>query len=225
MPKDYYIVLGVSRGADLNKIKRAYRKVVKKYHPDVVQSEETKKRFLEIREAYETLSDERRRKDYDEELAKQGSRLRITRVPDIIESRTSLFEEMERTFSSATDDFFEGFLPGFFDADRGRIRGKDLYFEAILSPSEAAEGGLFPITVPTIEPCPKCGKMGTWEDFFCPVCSGYGRVQSEREFSLTIPPNVKHGTKIRLSMEDIGLRDAYLNVMVLIDPYLEAEEW
>jgi len=225
MPKDYYIVLGVSRGADLNKIKKAYRTVVKKYHPDVVQSEETKKRFLEIREAYDTLSDERRRREYDKELAKQGSELRITRVPDIIERRTSLFEEIERLFSSATDDFFEGFLPGFFDTEKGRIRGKDLYFEAILSPSEATEGGLFPITVPTIEPCPRSGKTGAWEDFFCPVCSGYGRVQSEREFSLTIPPNVRHGTKIRLSMEDIGLRDAYLNVMVLIDPYLEGEEW
>ena len=225
MPKDYYIVLGVSRGADVNKIKKAYRTVVKKYHPDVVQSEETKKRFLEIRDAYDTLSDERRRREYDKELAKQGSELRITRVPDIIERRTSLFEEIERLFSSAADDFFEGFLPGFFDTEKGRIRGKDLYFEAILSPSEAAEGGLFPITVPTIEPCPKCSKTGAWEDFFCPVCSGYGRVQSEREFSLTIPPNVRHGTKIRLSMEDIGLRDAYLNVMVLIDPYLEGEEW
>jgi DnaJ-class molecular chaperone len=225
MPKDYYIVLGVSRGADLNKIKKAYRTVVKKYHPDVVQSEKTKERFLEIREAYETLSDDTRRQAYDEALAKRGSKLRINRVPDIIERRTSPFAEIERFFSSGTDDFFEGFLPGFFDADRGRIKTKDLYFEAILSPSEAAEGGLFPITVPTVEPCPKCNKSGAWEGFFCPVCSGYGRVQSERAFSLTIPPNVKHGTKIRLSMEDIGLRNAYLNVLVSIDPYLEESEW
>jgi molecular chaperone DnaJ len=225
MPKDYYIVLGVSRGADLNKIKKAYRTVAKKYHPDVVQSEETKKRFLEIRDAYETLSDEKKRKEYDRELSRQGVELRITRVPDIIDSRTSVLDKMERLFSSATDDFFEGFLPGFFDADRGRIKGKDLYFEAILSPNEAAEGGLFPITVPTIEPCRKCGKMGVWESFFCPVCSGYGRVRSEKEFSLSIPPNVKHGTQIRLSMEDIGLRDAYLNVIVYIDPYLEEDEW
>jgi len=106
-----------------------------------------------------------------------------------------------------------------------RIKTKDLYFEAILSPGEAAEGGLFPITVPTVEPCPKCSKSGAWEGFFYPVCSGYGRVQSARAFSLTIPPNVKHGTKIRLSMEDIGLQNAYLNVLVSIDPYLEESEW
>jgi DnaJ-class molecular chaperone len=56
------------------------------------------------------------------------------------------------------------------------------------------------------------------------VCSGYGRIRSEREFSLSIPPNVKHGTEVRLSMEDIGLKDAYLNVVVYIDPDLE-EDW
>jgi hypothetical protein len=50
-------------------------------------------------------------------------------------------------------------------------------------------------------------------------------VQTEKAFSLSIPPNVKHSTKIRLSMEDIGLRDAYLNVLVSIDPVLEEEAW
>jgi hypothetical protein len=64
-----------------------------------------------------------------------------------------------------------------------------------------------------------------WEGFFCPVCFGFGRVQSEREFFLSAPPNVKNSTEIRLSLEDIGLRNVYLNVSVLIDPFLEEEEW
>jgi DnaJ-class molecular chaperone len=225
MPKDYYIVLGVNRGANLNKIKKAYRTVIKRHHPDITHTKESTARFLEIKEAYETLSDEAKRKKYDEELAAQGSDLKISRVPETIERRRTPFDEMERQFSSFTDDFFEGFLPGFFDIDKGSLRAKDLYFEAILSPKDAVEGGLFPVTVPVIEPCPRCSKMGFWNDFFCPVCSGYGRIRSEREFSLSIPPRVKHGTEIRLSMEDIGLRGAYLNVLVLIDPALEEEEW
>jgi DnaJ-class molecular chaperone len=224
MPKDYYIVLGVSRGADIDKIKKAYRRVAKKYHPDIARSRESAEKFREIREAYETLGDEERRRRYDQELAQRGSEVRISRVPEVIERRRSPLGDMERFFSRA-DDFFEGFLPGFFDVEKGRIRDKDLYFEAILSPQEAVEGGLFPITVPVIDPCPRCGRTGFWEDFFCPVCSGYGRVQSEREFSLSIPPRVRHGTEIRLSMEDIGMRDTYLHVRVLIDPYLEEEEW
>jgi len=220
MPKDYYIVLGVSRGADIDKIKKAYRRVAKKYHPDVARSKESAEKFREVRAAYETLADEERRRRYDQELAQRGSEIRISRVPEIIERRRSSLQDMERFFSRA-DEFFEGFLPGFFDIEKGRIRDKDLYFEAILSPREAVEGGLFPITVPVIEPCPRCGRTGFWEDFFCPVCSGYGRVQSEREFSLSIPPHVRHGTEIRLSMEDIGMRDTHLHVRVLIDPYLE----
>jgi DnaJ-class molecular chaperone len=220
MPEDYYIVLGVSRGADIDKIKKAYRRVAKKYHPDVARSRESAEKFREVRAAYETLADEERRRRYDEELAQRGSEIRISRVPEIIERRRSLFGDMERFFSRA-DEFFEGFLPGFFDIEKGRIRDKDLYFEAILSPREAVEGGLFPITVPVIEPCPRCGRTGFWEEFFCPVCSGYGRVQSEREFSLSIPPHVRHGTEIRLSMEDIGMRDTHLHVRVLIDPCLE----
>ena len=63
------------------------------------------------------------------------------------------------------------------------------------------------------------------EGFFCPVCRGYGRVQREREFSLSIPPGVKDGTEITLSMEDIGLKDTSLNILVRIEPDLGEEDW
>jgi molecular chaperone DnaJ len=218
--RDYYIVLGVSKGANLEKIKKAYRTVVKRYHPDITHSQEGGKRFIEIREAYETLSDEIKRREYDEELERQGSPLRIRRVPETINARTSQVSEMEDLFYSPVDDFFEGFLPGFFDLGRRGISGKDLYFEAIMSPEEAASGGLYPITIPVLEPCPSCGKSGLFETFFCPTCNGYGRVHSEREFSLSMPPNVAHGTEIKLSLEDVGLKNIYLNVVIYIDPDL-----
>lgn len=224
MAKNYYMVLGVSRGADLKRIKKAYRTVAKKYHPDKVQPGENAKRFLEIKEAYETLSNDTKRRKHDEELERQGSQLKVTNVADVIKKRTFIWDKLDRFYSPA-DDFFEGFLPGFFDRGKNRIRNKDLYYEVVLSPREAAEGGLYPITVPVIEPCPRCGKSGSWEGFFCPVCSGYGRVQTEREFSLSIPPHVRDGTQIRLSLEDIGLRDSYLNISVHIDPFLEEEAW
>ncbi|KPJ55488.1 MAG: hypothetical protein AMJ42_06730 [Deltaproteobacteria bacterium DG_8] len=121
--------------------------------------------------------------------------------------RTSLFDEID-TFSSRVDDFFSGFLPGFFDRGKEKRIEKDLYLNLILSSREAAEGGLFPITVPVIEPCPRCSRSGFWDDFICPLCKGYGRIRSEREFGLIVPPRVKHGTEIKLSMEDIGLRDS-----------------
>ena len=222
MPRDYYVILGVSRGADQKKIQKAYRTIVKKFHPDATGRQESSERFLEIREAYETLTDEERRKQYDEELSRQGSGLRITKVPEIVEKRTSLFDQMDDFFSSV-DEFYSGFLPGFFNRRLGRE--KALYLELILTPREASQGGLFPITVPVLENCPRCRKVGLWEEFFCPLCRGYGRVRSKREFSLSVPPRVSQGTEIRLSMEDIGLRQVELHVTVLIDSSLEDEEW
>jgi molecular chaperone DnaJ len=217
MPKDYYIVLGVSRGADLGKIKDAYRAVAKQYHPDMSRTLETTERFLQVKEAYETLGDEEKRRRYDEELARQGSDLRVRRVPEVIRRRRAPFDAL-RSFTSRADDFFSGFLPGFFDVDRGKIRGKDLYFEAILTPEEAASGGLYPITVPVLEVCPRCNGTGMWDCFFCPVCRGYGRIQQERAFSLSIPPGVRHGTEITISLEDIALTDTCLNIIVRIEP-------
>jgi hypothetical protein len=129
---------------------------------------------------------------------------------------------MEGFFSQA-DDFFSGFVPGLFD--RGVGGEKDLYFEVILSPGEASRGGLFPLTVPVIEDCPKCSRTGYWEGFFCSACYGYGRVRSEREFSVSIPPNVKDGTEVRLSLEDIGLRNVCVNMVVFIDPDLSQHIW
>lgn len=222
MSKDYYVILGVSRGADQKKIQKAYRTSVKNFHPDATGTQESSEKFLEIREAYETLVDEVRREKYDEELARRGSALRITKVPEIAEKRTSFFDQMNDFFSSI-DEFYSGFLPGFFHREFGR--GKALYLELILSPREAAGGGLFPITVPVVEGCPRCSKTGLWEEFFCPLCRGYGRVRSKKEFSLSVPPRVSHGTEITLSMEDIGLRGVELHITVLIDRSLEDEEW
>jgi len=66
MARDYYDILGVSRQADATAIKKAYRKLAKKYHPDVNQDAEAKQKFAEVQEAYEVLSDEKKRKLYDQ---------------------------------------------------------------------------------------------------------------------------------------------------------------
>ena len=172
MPKDYYLVLGISKGSDLNKIKKAYRTVAKKFHPDVNQSLEGRKKFLEIRDAYETLSDETKKKEYDQELANQEGSIHVAHLGEDVERKKFVFDRIEQLFSSSADEFFEGFVPGFFErAHRGK-KIKDLYYEAILSPEEAAGGGLFRIFVPVFEKCPRCGKSGLWKDTFCPVCNG-----------------------------------------------------
>ena len=223
MPKDYYVILGVSREANLNQIKRAYRKVAKQSHPDLSHTP-SEDEFIEIREAYETLANEEKRRKYDADLIQNRVPVNITQYPETVIKRRSAFDEMDQ-FNSALDDFFEGFVPGFFAKERFRSPKKDLYYEIILTPREAREGGLFPLTVPVIEPCPRCMKSGIWEDFFCPVCFGNGRIQSEREFSISIPANVRHGIQQRISLEDIGLMDSFINITVMIDPNQGHEDW
>ena len=219
MAKSYYVTLGISRGANLNQIKKAYRKIAKKVHPDTTQSIDAQK-FREVREAYETLADQDTRRQYDATLKSQPTPVRITSVTDEIKQRSSGIDQMKR-FESYMDEIFEGFVPGFFQKERYRSPQKDLYYEVILSPSEAMNGGLFPINVPVFENCPQCHQTGLMESFFCPDCDGSGYRQAEREFSLSIPPRTSHGTEATISLEDIGLPDANLFVRIHIDPYLE----
>ena len=113
MAKDSFIVLGVSREADVNKIKKVYRRIAKQYHPDISHSKVGAEKLIEVLEAYETHTDEARRKAYDAVLESQGSSLRISRVSEVIRKRTSIYDDLD-AFSSLVDEFFEGFLPGFF---------------------------------------------------------------------------------------------------------------
>lgn len=223
MPRDYYVVLGISREANLNQIKRAYRRIAKQLHPDRTHSISSNE-FREAKEAYETLTDENKRRRYDATLRQPRLVSKKRKVQDIIQKRRGVFDEMHR-LRSFTDEFFDGFLPGLYTKTRGRIPDKDLYYEVILSPEEARNGGLFPITVPIIEPCPRCGDTEIWDQFFCPDCSGHGYIHTQREFSLSIPPHTKHGTKQSISMEDIGLKDTYLNIVVYVDSYSDEFDW
>ena len=219
MAKNYYVTLGISRGANLSQIKRAYRRIAKKVHPDTTQSIDAQK-FRDAREAYETLVDEDTRRQYDATLKSHPTPVRITSVTDQIKQRSAAIEKMTR-FESFMDEFFEGFVPGFFHKERFRPPKKDLYYEVILSPREAMHGGLFPIKVPVFEYCPRCHKTGLMESFLCPVCDGGGYRQAEREFSLSIPPRTIHGREATISLEDIGLPHTNLFVRVHVDPYLE----
>jgi molecular chaperone DnaJ len=216
MPSDYYVVLGVSRGANLNKIKRAYRKVAKNFHPDTSPIKDDAEKFLEIRKAYETLSDEKLRRQYDEKLIRQESDIPMRGTSEAFVKKPPPLYKIDKT-TTFVDEFFEGFLPGFFDWDKGRLRSKDLYYEVVLTPQEATDGGLFPITVPVLEDCSRCSGRDLFERYFCFACNGRGYVQTEREFSLSFPPNTQNGTQAKVSLEDIGLTNTYLHLFVLID--------
>jgi DnaJ-class molecular chaperone len=221
MAKDYYVILGVSRGAAPGQIKQAYRRIAKRYHPDLARSQADADKFIEVQEAYDTLADAARRRSYDATLERQAAALHLGRTPGAAPTRRRTpYREME-PLASFVDEFFEGLVPGVHPQRRGRTTEKDLYLEVVLSPRESREGGLFPIAFPVLEPCPHCGREGLLDAFFCPACRGCGAVETERQFSLSIPPNTAHGTEVTLSLEDIGLRRVLLHVWVQVDPSLE----
>ena len=215
MPRDYYIVLGVDRGADQPQIKSAYRDAIKRHHPDMVGSLNAGK-FIEAREAYEVLSDIDKRRAYDAKLFRQEIPPRKKYPEKTIDQRTSAWHAF-RGMPSMMDDFFEGFVPGFYrNRSPARSPNKDLYMEILLSPEEAQRGGIFPVTLPVWEPCPECGQSGWWDEFDCPACLGNGAVESIREFKLAIPPHTQHGTTVKVPMYGIGLEGVGLMIDVQV---------
>jgi len=223
MPRDYYVILGVSRGASLEQIKHAYRKIAKRSHPDASRTPNAEE-FIEIREAYETLADEDKRRSYDAGLSRRRIPISISGFPETVVQRHVALAEMD-LYESALDEFFRGFVPGVFGKERFRSPTKDLHYEMLLTATEAKEGGLFPVRVPVAEPCPRCTKSGIWDGFLCPVCLGNGRLRSEREFFLSIPPNIQNGARQKVSLEDVGLRDVFLNVYVTIGTDQANRDW
>ena len=219
MPHDHYMVLGVERGADLSQIKHAYRNAIKRYHPDRLGADTEPDKFMAAREAYETLSDRNRRRAYDAQLHREGIPIRITDVGETIGRRRRAWEELRET-RSFVDDFFEGFVPGFYrKRSRRPSTPKDLYMEVVLTPDEALRGGIFPVTVPVMEPCPNCDQSGWQSDFYCPDCLGYGAVRSRRAFNLAVPPGIADGTAVDLSLGDLGLPGVRLLIEVRVNPF------
>ena len=219
MPKDYYLVLGISREASLDQIKNAFRNVAKAHHPDMTHSKDSE-RFRQIQEAYETLADVKKRKAYDSELKRQ-ERLRGARpVLRATHRRSSNFQRPNR-FPSFADEFFSNFLTGSHSDEVLRPSMRDLHYEVILSPSEAHHGGLFPIHLPTLEKCSPCQGSGVRQGRTCRFCNGSGGRTSESKITLSIPPRTQHGTRATLSLDEIQFKGTLLHLVILVDPLLE----
>jgi molecular chaperone DnaJ len=218
MPSNYYLVLGIERGADLSQIKHAYRQAIKRYHPDKGDGASDPDKFMQAQEAYEVLSDLERRRAHDAELHRDGIPAHVTRVPRAAAHRRRVRPD-PRAAASFLDEFFEGLVPGFFGwHPRRRSTAGDLYMEVVLTPEEAFRGGVFPVAVPVLQVCPDCGEERAGV-FFCRTCLGRGVVQNRREFNLAIPPDVADGTSATVSLEDIGLRGARLHIDVRVRAY------
>lgn len=207
--QDYYEILGVARGASADDIKKAYRKLALKWHPDRHQGngkKEAEDKFKRISEAYEVLSDPDKRQKYDQfgENWQHGQEFRPP--PG---GRTMSPEEFEQAFggSGGFSDFFRsmfgedmrrGSAGRFTRHARYRHRGADVRAELEVSVLDAVRGGKHSFEIPVTASCSRCGGVGMIGDHVCPSCGGVGQVSSRKTVDLTIPKGVRDGMQMRL---------------------------
>jgi molecular chaperone DnaJ len=229
--RDYYELLGVTRDASADEIKRAFRRLARELHPDVSEAPDAEHRFREVVEAYEVLSNSERRELYDR-FGHAGL-------------RSGGFQPSAFDFGSLSDLFSAFFGDDLFGVGgRGRGRGADIAAQVEIELAEVVTGTKrdvpFGVAVPCsrcsgngaepgteIRPCPTCGGSGrvrqvsrsVFGEFVrsgtCPTCSGTGqlieqsceqcrgagRVIEERTLEVEIPPGIHDGQRIRLSGE------------------------
>jgi len=183
--RDYYEVLGVSKDASLNDIKLAYRRLARKLHPDLNKTDpKAKEKFIELQEAYEVLSDENKRQNYDR-FGFSGVHVDMSDyfsggIPGIDELLKSIFGG----FGSfgGFDDFGFG---GFGSRTRGRSAprrevGQDLEEHIEITFEEAMFGVKKDISIERYTPCDECEGTGAEDPSSiknCPECQGTGRIR------------------------------------------------
>lgn len=182
--RDYYEVLGVGRDATEKEIKKAYRRLAKKYHPDVCKEPGAENKFKEISEAYEVLIDPDKRANYDR-FGHAGAESIFGRQGFTWGDFTH-FSDIEDLFGRDFfgRDIFDVFSRGFRRAPQtGPVRGNDLRYDLRITLEDAAFGMQTELSVPRTEPCDKCkgtgAKPGTTPQT-CPVCHGTGQERHER---------------------------------------------
>jgi molecular chaperone DnaJ len=210
--KDYYGILGVKQGASGQDIKKAFRKLARKYHPDINPNDKASEaKFKQINEAYEVLSDKDKRKKYDkfgdqwpyaDQFAKAGGQRQDFSGRDFNYGGGGGFSG---GFSGDVGSIFEEILRGggggtYARARRPRAsRGQDLEYAVEITLEEAFSGGMRMLNLQDEKPCPICRGGGQQQGKPCPTCRGAGAVTSAERLEVKVPPGVKTGSRVRIA--------------------------
>lgn len=198
--RDYYQVLGVSQDACADEIKRAYRQLARRYHPDI-SGEERGSAFLELSRAYTVLRDPERRRSYDARLAREREPAHAEWLADEIAidfpSVASVLDQMRHAFFGASP-------------------AAGLSAEIILTPQEAFWGTSVPLDVPLRRTCPRCGGRGEIWAEGCEWCGGGGDVRAYHQMQLRVPAGVHEGARFRFTVMPQGAPPTHVEVRVSI---------
>jgi molecular chaperone DnaJ len=175
--KDYYKILGVSKDASKEEIKKAYKKLAKKYHPDINKDNDAAEKFKEINEAASVLGNDQKRQRYDQ-FGTTANGFNNSQGFDY-----SDFSSFAEGFDF--EDIFDSFFGGNFGFGRRQSRqrsGSDLRYDIEIELEDAAFGTKKSIIVPKLDTCPECDGKGAKsnEDIeTCPDCHGSGYVKKQ----------------------------------------------
>ncbi|MFC1916650.1 DnaJ C-terminal domain-containing protein [Chloroflexota bacterium] len=202
--KDYYNILGVNRNASERDIKQAYRKLARKYHPDVNPNDKSAEaRFKEINEAYEVVSNKDKRQKYDQfgeqwQYADQFTQAQRQQTPSWDFSQAEgaqRFRFEEGGLGSLFSDLFGG------GARTRRVRprrGQNIEHPVEVTLEEAYQGTKRTIALQTEERCSGCNGTGQIQNLPCSVCRGSGVVSSVKRLEVKIPPGVRDSSRVRV---------------------------
>jgi molecular chaperone DnaJ len=238
--RDYYEVLGVARGASDADVKKAFRKLAQRWHPDVNTEAGADYRFKEINEAYQVLSDPQRRQAYD--------LFGRTGLGDIGAGEAGFGAGSAGGFGTF-GDLFDAFFGGTATGAARRPRppaGGDLRYDLNITFAESISGTEKELVFDTLDRCATCGGTGARAGTspttcpqcrgegkvvaeVCPDCRGEGRVPRNKHIHVSVPPGIDEGHQIRISGEgEAGPRggavgDLYVVAHVRANPALRRE--
>jgi molecular chaperone DnaJ len=204
MSQDLYKLLGLRRDASLEEIKKAYRQLAKRHHPDRTQNNpHDTEIFKAVAVAFATLSNPQKRAEYDRSLATTEHRPTKARAQRARATASDI-----RRHNTPFGDILEEFFPGWDGWSRER---DERVLEITLTPEEARAGVTVPVDIPWKDQCLLCQGSGLAPFSICPGCRGSGCAHGARRFTLTIPPGVSSGTTQRLC-----LANNYLTVLIRV---------
>jgi len=187
--KDYYKILGIKRNASTEEIKKAYRKLARKYHPDVNPGDkEAERNFKEISEAYSVLGDAKKRKEYDQLGAFKSS---YAREPNYANFSFKGFD-----FSHLGDNIFKDLFSRFageepYTPSQGPIKGEDIHYTININFMDSLKGLSTKLNIIRPVSCSRCGGSGfifSSNEVICPDCQGTGeRFISKGSLRLSSP--------------------------------------